>query len=95
MARIERDQAQAPRRGLTVAETLARLDQIESLLDSVSESAPCAVMAMGGRAAIQACSQMTCVGLVPRFSEPAWEAMAAEHAERQRGSGVSKLNYVI
>ena len=84
MARNDRAPVQAPKRCLTVAETLAQLELIDASIDSTCDTAPIAVGEFGGRDAVQACSQMTCIGLVARLPESAWAAMAAEHAEEQR-----------
>jgi hypothetical protein len=86
--RNDRSKKPAPRRGLTAFDALARLSSIEIALDSLCETAPQAVAAMGGRDALLGLCQLTCVGPVPRLSEPAWERMAAEHAERQWSEGV-------
>lgn len=84
MARNDRGTGNGAKRGLSVAETLAELELIDASLDSVCATAPVFAEAFGGRDAVQVCSQMTCIGLVPRYPEAAWEAVAAEHAESQR-----------
>jgi hypothetical protein len=73
--------ARAPRRpaDLSVAQALAALAVIDLAIDAYPATAPAAVRAMGGRPAIQAACQMTCVGPVPRLPEDTWAAMAEEH----------------
>ena len=60
------------------------LGRIDRALDAFERSAPRAVAAMGGREAIQARSQMTCIGPVPRLTAEEWEPLATEHADGQR-----------
>lgn len=89
MARRDRAQVDTPSRGLSIAGALAALANIDRALDSIYATAPRAVEAMGGRVAIQAISQMTCVGPVPRFTTEEWGTLAAEHANAQRGGAYS------
>jgi hypothetical protein len=72
-------------RALSIAETLRMLAKIDASLASVERTAPRAFAAFGGRDAIQAQSQMTCVGPIPRFTAEQWELFATEHANSQRG----------
>jgi hypothetical protein len=88
MARGDRAQPEAPKRGLSVAEALQELARIDRSLDAFYATAPFAVDAMGGRDAIQALCQPTCIGPVPRLSDDAWSAMAHEYVERQRGQRI-------
>ena len=85
MARRDRDQANAPMRAMSITETLQMLAKIDASLASVERTAPRAFAAFGGRDAIQAQSQMTCVGPIPRFTAEQWELFATEHANSQRG----------
>lgn len=86
--------------GLSVTEALAALDGIDRSMDAYEKTAPAAFKALGGREALLAVSQMTCVGPVPRMDTDQWAPLAAEHALLQRdmassrnfrmGPGVSK-----
>ena len=72
---------------LSVAEALQRAEQIDLNLDAFDKTAPQAVAAMGGRAALSRSCEMTCIGPIPRIDADAWQAMSNEYeAGRQHGS---------
>jgi hypothetical protein len=73
----------AEARKLTVAEALEHAELIEGALDRFEETAPHAVKALGGRDALAACSEMTCIGPVPRLDQDAWEKLSREYQERR------------
>ena len=83
MAKRSRVQADAPQRALSIAETLAELAKIDRSLVAFERTAPHAVAALGGRDALQAVSQMTCIGPIPRMDADQWQSLAAEHADVQ------------
>jgi len=66
---------------LSVAEALEHAELIEGALDRFDETAPHAVKALGGRDALAACSEMTCIGPVPRLDQETWAAMSREFQE--------------
>jgi len=68
---------------LSVAEALEHAELIESALDRFEETAPHAVEALGGRDVLAACSEMTCIGPVPRLDVATWESMSREFQERR------------
>lgn len=68
---------------LTVAEALEHAELIEGALDRFEETAPHAVRALGGRDALAACSEMTCIGPVPRLDQETWAAISREFQERR------------
>lgn len=68
---------------LSMAEALEHAELIEGTLDRFEETAPEAVRALGGRDALAACSEMTCIGPVPRLDQDTWAAMAGEYQERK------------
>lgn len=68
---------------LTVAEALEHAELIESALDKFEETAPRAVKALGGRDALAACSEMTCIGPVPRLDQETWAGISKEFQERR------------
>lgn len=70
-------------RGLSAREAMAELDRIDRAIAAYVETAPEAVEAMGGRAALRRIAEPTCVGPVPRFSVEEWSAVATEHAARR------------
>jgi hypothetical protein len=72
-------------RALSITETLQVLAKIDASLASIERTAPSAFAAFGGRDAIQARSQMTCIGPIPRLTSEQWEMFATEHANAQRG----------
>lgn len=76
--------------GLTVAEALAALDGIDRCMDAYERTAPAAFEAFGGRLAMLAVSQVTCVGPVPRLNTHQWAPLAAEHAVLQRDMASSR-----
>ena len=72
---------------LTVAEALAKAEQIDVMLGAIQATAPDAVAAMGGRDALARRSEMTCLGPVPRLDAAEWERMSLEYeARREHGS---------
>ena len=72
---------------LSVAEALAKAEQIELMLGAIQGTAPEAVEAMGGRDALARRSEMTCIGPVPRLDADEWERMSLEYeARREHGS---------
>ncbi len=72
---------------LTVAEALAKAEQIDVMLGAIQATAPDAVAAMGGRDALARRSEMTCLGPVPRLDASEWERMSLEYeARREHGS---------
>ena len=70
---------------LSVMQALAELDGIDRSMAAYERTDPAAFQAFGGREAMLATSQATCVGPVPRLSNEQWAPFAGEHAERQRG----------
>jgi len=64
---------------LSVAEALAKAEQIEVMLGAIEGTAPEAVAAMGGRDALARRSEMTCLGPVPRLDADEWERMSLEY----------------
>lgn len=72
---------------LSVAEALAKAEQIELMLGAIGGTAPEAVAAMGGRDVLARRSDMTCLGPVPRLDADEWERMSLEYeARREHGS---------
>ena len=72
---------------LTVAEALAKAEQIDVMLGAIQATAPDAVAAMGGRDALARRSEMTCLGPVPRLDVAEWERMSLEYEDtREHGS---------
>lgn len=70
----------------------AELDGIDRSMAAFEKTAPAAFEALGGRDALLAMSQPTCVGPIPKFTSEQWAPFAGEHAERQRGMASSR-NY--
>ncbi|MDN7447315.1 hypothetical protein QZM03_08175 [Burkholderia multivorans] len=68
---------------LSVAEALEHAELIEGALDRFEETAPHAVEALGGRDALAACSEMTCIGPVPRLDQETWAGISREFQERR------------
>jgi hypothetical protein len=68
---------------LSVAEALEHAELIEGTLDRFEETAPEAVRALGGRDVLAACSEMTCIGPMPRLDQDAWEKLSREYQERR------------
>ena len=68
---------------LSVAEAVMHAQLIESALDRFEETAPHAVKALGGRDALAACSEMTCIGPMPRLDVATWASMSREFQERR------------
>jgi hypothetical protein len=75
---------------LTVAEALAKAEQIDVMLGAIQATAPDAVAAMGGRDALARRSEMTCVGPVPRLDAAEWERMSLEYEDRREHGSVSR-----
>ncbi len=73
----------AEARKLTVAEALEHAELIEGALDRFEETAPEAVKALGGRDVLAACSEMTCIGPVPRLDQETWAGISREFQERR------------
>jgi hypothetical protein len=71
---------------LTVAEALRRIEQIETNLAALAQTAPRTVAELGGRDGLSRLCEMTCVGPVPRLDARTWERMSAEY-EDDRQSG--------
>ncbi len=72
-------------RRLTAFEALYELRKIDVCAERFCRTAPRAAEAFGGMAAVQASSEMTCIGAVPRLTVEQWEPFAAEHADIQWG----------
>lgn len=70
------------RDGTSVADAIRALRLIETTLDNLCATAPCAVAEMGGRDAMRRACHMTCVGPMPRLSVEQWSAMAVENQAR-------------
>lgn len=68
---------------LSVAEAVMHAQLIESALDRFEETAPHAVKALGGRDALAACSEMTCIGPMPRLDQETWAGISKEFQERR------------
>lgn len=68
---------------LSVAEALEHAEMIEGTLDRFDETAPHAVKALGGRDVLAACSEMTCIGPVPRLDQETWAGISKEFQERR------------
>lgn len=68
---------------LSMAEALAHAEMIESTLTAFEQTAPHAVEAIGGRDALAACSEMTCVGPMPRLDAATWEGISREYQEQR------------
>ncbi|MPS28828.1 MAG: hypothetical protein E2576_11965 [Alcaligenaceae bacterium] len=68
---------------LSVAEALEQAELIEGTLDRFEQTAPHAVEALGGRDALAACSEMTCIGPMPRLDVATWAGMSREFQERR------------
>lgn len=83
MSRRAASRDASPTSGLSPGATLAVLVLMDASLDAFCASAPRAVAELGGSEAVRATCRMTCVGLVPRLPDHAWEAAAAEHADAQ------------
>ena len=73
---------------LSVAEALAKAEQIEVMLGAIEGTAPEAVAAMGGRDALR--SEMTCIGPVPRLDADEWERMSQEYEGRREHGSVNR-----
>ncbi|MDO9007473.1 MAG: hypothetical protein Q7U80_04560 [Thiobacillus sp.] len=78
---------------LTVAEALAKVNLIEATLDAFEQTAPETVAAMGGRDALAKCSEMTCIGPMPRLDAEAWEVMSREYEERREHASINRGSY--
>lgn len=68
---------------LSVAEALAHAERIETTLSAFEQTAPEAVRILGGRDALAACSEMTCIGPMPRLDIATWASMSREFQERR------------
>lgn len=77
---------------LTVAEALAKAELIEVTLDAFERTAPNAVALMGGRDALAKCSDMTCLGPMPRLGAETWEAMSLEYEDRREHASFNRGN---
>ena len=75
---------------LTVAEALAKAEQIDVMLGAIYDTAPDAVEAMGGRDALARRSEMTCIGPVPRLDADEWERMSQEYEGRREHGSVNR-----
>lgn len=75
---------------MTVAEALAKAELIEATLDAFEQTAPETVAAMGGRDALAKCSDMTCLGPMPRLDADTWQRMSLEYEERREHPSVSR-----
>jgi hypothetical protein len=75
---------------LSVAEALAKAEQIELTLGAIQGTAPEAVAAMGGRDALARRSEMTCLGPVPRLGVDEWERMSLEYEDRREHGSVNR-----
>ncbi|HWP19529.1 MAG TPA: hypothetical protein VNO84_10400 [Burkholderiaceae bacterium] len=75
---------------LSVAEALAKAEQIEVMLGAIEGTAPEAVAAMGGRDALARRSEMTCIGPVPRLDADEWERMSQEYEGRREHGSVNR-----
>ena len=68
---------------LSVAEALAQAERIETTLSAFEQTAPEAVRILGGRDALAACAEMTCIGPMPRLDQDAWEKLSREYQDRR------------
>lgn len=68
---------------LSVAEALEHAEMIETTLSAFEKTAPETVRTLGGRDALAACSETTCVGPMPRLGQSAWESMSREYQDRR------------
>jgi hypothetical protein len=75
---------------LSVAEALAKAEQIDAMLGAIHDTAPEAVAAMGGRDALSRRSEMTCLGPVPRLDQDEWERMSLEYEDRREHGSVNR-----
>ena len=75
---------------LTVAEALARPEQIDVMLGVIQATAPDAVAAMGGRDALARGSEMACLGPVPRLDVAEWERMSLEYEDKREHGSVNR-----
>ena len=75
---------------LTVAEALAKAQQIDVMLGAIHDTAPDAVEAMGGRDALAWTCEMTCLGPVPRLDADEWERMSLEYETRREHGSVNR-----
>ena len=75
---------------LSVAEALAKAEQIDVMLGAIQATAPDAVAAMGGRDALARRSEMTCLGPVPRLDVAEWERMSLEYEGRRENGSVNR-----
>ncbi|MCL1529756.1 hypothetical protein M3O57_17200 [Xanthomonas nasturtii] len=74
----------------SVAEALAKAEQIDVSLREIQQTAPEALAMMGGRDALARRSQMTCVGPVPRLDAATWQAMSDEYEDARVYGGVNR-----
>jgi hypothetical protein len=77
--------------GLSPAQALLTLRKIEGSLDAYCATAPRTIASMGGRAALQHISQMTCIGPIPRLDAQQWERMSTEYFDAMRDAARQKL----
>jgi hypothetical protein len=68
---------------LSVADALAQAELIETTLSVFEQTAPEAVRILGGRDALAACAEMTCIGPMPRLDQDAWEKLSREYQDRR------------
>lgn len=69
--------------GMSAAEALGRVAAIENTLDAWEQTAPDAILALGGRDALARASDMTCIGPVPRLDAKTWERASREYEDRR------------
>ncbi|MBN5034650.1 hypothetical protein JY448_13490 [Stenotrophomonas maltophilia] len=75
---------------LSVTEVVQRAAQIDAMLDAISDTAPDAVQAMGGRDTLARRSEMTCIGPVPRLGADEWERMSQEYEGRREHGSINR-----
>lgn len=74
----------ATRRSLSASEALAEIDRIDRSIAAFWATAPLTFGALGGRQALAALCQPTCLGPVPRLTAETWELAAMEYVQRLR-----------
>lgn len=74
---------------MTVAEALARAEQIDGTFAAWEETAPQVVASLGGRDALARRSEMTCIGPVLRLDADTWSRMSQEPEDRRLASSGS------
>ena len=68
---------------LSVSEALEHAELIENTLSAFEQTSPEAVKALGGRDALAACAEITCVGPMPRLDQATWAGISKEFQERR------------